>query len=392
MTSVQQSSDVDLWADAHLDEPYGAFTAIRESAPLVWMSAHNAWATARYGVARRVLFDWETFTSTHGAGLAPELNVMLEGTLLASDPPLHDQLRSVLSARLAPKALRSVADFVQKEADNLVRELMAVGRFDAICDLAERYALGVVSELIGLPNEVRGKLLTWGDATLNLLGPLNSRAQESLPIAGEMFTWLEGVVKDDLVEGSMGRDIYLAAEAGKIDQASAPPLLSAYASAALDTTISLIGLAIEVFAQHREAWQRVRADTSMIPAALLEVARYTSPVQWSSRVATVDTDIDGVTVAAGQRVIVLLAAANRDSRHYPDPDTFDIDRKPADHLAFSYGVHSCAGQGLARLEATCLFNALAPRVERIELAGTPVRKFSNLTRGWESLPIQIYSA
>jgi cytochrome P450 len=392
VTSVQESSDVDLWADAQLEQPYGAFTVIRESAPLVWMSAHEAWATARYDVARRVLRDGEGFSSEHGVGLAPELNVMLEGTLLASDPPLHDQLRGVLSARLAPKALRSVADFVQEEADSLVAELSTVGRFDAISDLAERYALGVVSELIGLPQEVRGKLLTWGDATLNLLGPLNSRAQESLPIAGEMFTWLDGVVKEDLVEGSMGRDIYVAAEAGKIGKDSAVPLLSAYASAALDTTISLVGLAIEAFAKHPEAWQRVRADTSMIPAALLEVARYATPVQWTSRVATVDTDIEGVTVAAGQRVIVLLGAANRDSRHYPDPDTFDIDRKPADHLAFSYGVHSCAGQGLARLEATCLFNSLAARVERIELAGTPVRKFSNLTRGWESLPIQIVPA
>jgi cytochrome P450 len=125
---------------------------------------------------------------------------------------------------------------------------------------------------------------------------------------------------------------------------------------------------------------------------LLEVARYASPVQWVSRVATVDTDIDGVTIGAGQRVILLLAGANRDPSHYEDADTFDIDRKPVDHLAFSYGVHSCAGQGLARLEATCLFTALAPRVASFELAGTPVRKLSNLTRGWQSLPIQINPA
>jgi cytochrome P450 len=392
VTSVQQSSDIDLFSDAQLEEPYGVFTAIRESAPVVWMSAHQAWASARYGVARSVLRDWETFSSAQGVGLTPELNAMLEGTLLASDPPLHDQLRGILSARLAPKALRSATDFIQREADDLIAELSSVGRFDAISDLAQRFSLGVVSELIGLPEEVRGKLIEWGDATINLLGPLNGLAQTSLPVAEEMFVWLQGVVKSDLVEGGMGRDIYEAAEAGKIDQASAAPLLSAYVAASLDTTTSLLGLAIGLFTEYPDAWRRVREDTATIPSVLLEVARYASPVQWVSRVATVDTDIDGVTIGAGQRVILLLAGANRDPSHYEDADTFDIDRKPVDHLAFSYGVHSCAGQGLARLEATCLFTALAPRVASFELAGTPIRKLSNLTRGWQSLPIQINPA
>jgi cytochrome P450 len=389
VTSVEQCSDVDLFADAQLEEPYGAFTAIRESAPLVWMSAHQAWATARYDVARRVLTDWESFSSAQGIGLTPELNAMLEGTLLASDPPLHDQLRGVLSARLAPKALRSVANFVRQEADKLVAELTAAGRFDAISDLAEQYSLRVVSELMGLPETVHGRLLAWGDATLNLLGPPNSRNQMSIPIVEEMFDWLESVVKDDLAEGSMGRAIYEAAEAGTIAQESAVPLLSAYASASLDTTISLVGGAVGLFVEYPESWQRVRADTALIPSALLEIARFESPVQWVSRVATVDTDVDGVTVGAGHRVMLLLGAANRDPRHYKDPDTFDLDRKPFDHLAFSYGAHSCAGQGLARLEAESLLTTLAPRVKRFAPAGTPVRKLSNFTRGWQSLPIQI---
>jgi cytochrome P450 len=338
------------------------------------------------------LGNYELFCSSRGIALNPEANVMLDGTLLASDPPLHTQLRGVLSERLAPKALRSATDFIQAEADELVTELSSLGRFDAVGDLAERFALGVVSELIGLPQEVRGRLLAWGDATLNLLGPLNTRAQESLSTVGEMFAWLDSVTKDDLIEGGMGRAIYEAAEAGTIEPSSAPSLLSAYAAAALDTSISLIGLAIDVFAQHPESWHRVRADTSMIPTALLEVARYTTPVRWASRVANVDSDIDGIPVTEGQRVIVLLGGANRDPRHYEDPDTFDIDRRPADHLAFSYGIHSCAGQGLARLEATCLFNALAQRVERFESAGAPVPKLSNLTRGWQSLPVQIHLA
>jgi cytochrome P450 len=392
VASVQETFDVDLFGDDHLKEPYGDLTAIRECAPLVWMSAHEAWATARYDVARRVLGNWEMYCSSRGIALAPESNVMLDRTLLASDPPLHTQLRSVLSERLAPKALRVATDFIQAEADQIAADVSSRGRFDAIGDLAEPFALGVVSHLIGLPESVRGKLLAWGDATLNLLGPLNTRAQESAPAVSEMFAWLDSVVKDDLVEGGMGRAIYEAAEAGTIEPSSAPSLLSAYAAAALDTSISLIGLAVDVFAQHPESWHRVRADTSTIPAALLEVARYTTPVRWVSRIATVDSEIDGIAITEGQRIIVLLGGANRDPRHYKDPDTFDIDRKPADHLAFSYGIHSCAGQGLARLEATCLFSALARHVERFESTGARVLKLSNLTRGWQSLPVQVHLA
>jgi cytochrome P450 len=389
VTSVEKSSDVDLFADQQLREPHDALTAIRESAPLVWMSTDEAWATGRYDVARRVLDDWQNFSSAKGVGLTPELNAMLEGTLLSSDPPLHDQLRGVLSARMAPKALRAVSDFIQSEADKLVAELTAVGRFDAISDLAQRYTIGVVSELIGLPEEIHGRLLAWGDATLNTLGPLNRRTQAALPIAEEMLTWVGALVKDDLPVGSMGRDVYEAAEAGTIGHESVAPLLTAYASAALDTTISLIGGAIGLFVDYPDAWQRVRSNTALIVSALLEIARFETPVQWVSRLATGDIDIDGVTVRAGQRVMVLLGAANRDPRHYENPDVFDIDRKPFDHLAFSYGMHSCAGQGLARLEATCLFTAMAVKMGRLASAGTPVRKLSNLTRGWESLPVQI---
>jgi len=127
-----------------------------------------------------------------------------------------------------------------------------------------------------------------------------------------------------------------------------------------------------------------------VPAAVNEIVRLESPIQCFSRVTTREVDLgDGVVLPAGVRVLHSYGAANRDERHYADPDTFDIRRNPTDHLSFSYGIHACAGQGLARLEAHAILTALAGRVSRLDLDGEPVRALNNITRGFAHLPVRV---
>jgi cytochrome P450 len=166
-------------------------------------------------------------------------------------------------------------------------------------------------------------------------------------------------------------------------------LLAGYVVAAFDTTINLVANGVWLFANHPDQWSALRAEPSLMPFAINEILRMESPIQCFSRVTTRDVDLgDGVVIPAGARVINSYAAANRDERHYPDPDAFDVRRKSADHLSFSYGIHACAGQGLARLEATAVFKALADRVTRIEPDGEPVRALNNITRGFAHLPVR----
>lgn len=393
MTTITLPSDLDLFSDENLTDPYPVYRALRDEAPAVWLERVGCWAVTRYDGVREVLGDWERFSAAQGVGMNDEVNTATQGTILASDPPLHDTLRGVLAESLSPRAIKSLSGSISEQAHRLVDSLVQDGGFDAIGQLARVFPPSIVADLIGFPQDVRPRLLPWGDGVFNALGPVNDRMTSAMPLLQELYGWVYGIQGSDLAEGSMGRAVYDAADRGVIDHASAPQLLVAYTAAAMDTTINAIGSAVWLFSTHPEQWDALRADRSLIPAAFNEVLRFESPVHVFTRVATRDLAIDGTPIAEGDRLMVLYASANRDERHFGDTaDEFDITRDASDQLAFGYGLHGCAGQGFARMEAHALFEALADRVERFEPAGTPKRHLNNFVRGLETLPVTIRKA
>ena len=186
----------------------------------------------------------------------------------------------------------------------------------------------------------------------------------------------------------MGRGIFEAAERGEIPHEACGHIIHQYIAAGMDTTIASIGNAIRHLGSHPDQWAILRQDPSLVPSAFMEVLRYESPVHAFSRLVMEDVDVDGTLVPAGERVAILYASGNRDPRHYEDPDTFDVRRNPVDHLSFGYGVHGCAGQGLAKLEAHAVLSALVERVESFEV-GEGTRTISNMTRSLDSLPMTV---
>ncbi|WP_226356094.1 cytochrome P450 [Pseudonocardia sp. ICBG601] len=387
MTLAAQTprSDVDLFADDTLLDPYPTYRDLRDRGSAVRLDALDAWALPRYDSVRRALGDWEAFSAA-GVALNEPVSQMLVGTVLATDPPAHTALRAVLSDRLGPRAVRPLQRDIAERAETLVDRVLAGGTFDAVADLATAFPFSVVFDLIGLPDEARPNMLRWADATFTVLGPMNARAADGLSAVGEMFSWVGGLTAANLKEGSMGRAIFQAADEGRIKHESCLPLLSAYAAAGLDTTINTISNAVHLFAVHPGEWDRVCADPTLVPSALNEVLRYDAPVQVFGRRATRDVEIDGVVVEEGAQVLVMYGSGNRDERHYPDPDRFDVTRNPTDHLSFGYATHACAGQALARIEAQSIIAALAKRVRRIHI-GTPVRHLNNTVRGLDRLPV-----
>ena len=382
-------TDIDIFGDDVLGDPYPHYKVLRDLGPVVYMEAHDIYAFARYDQVRASLLDWQTFTSAEGMGFNLALNQLTPGNVEASDPPEHDRLRAILMQWLSPRRVRAFADDIELRADRLVAELMERPVVDAVVDLARPFPSLVVTNLVGLSDALRDKLIDWGDATFQCCGPLNERAEAAFPILEDLFTDLMSITKDDLKEDSVGRAIFEAVDAGQVDEDDAFQLLWDYTGPSVDTTIGAIGNIIWQFAENPGQWDLVRQDPSLIPAAINEVLRYDAPLQVLSRLSKREWDAAGTPVPAGARVAVMFASANRDERHYPDPDRFDVRRNPQDHLGFGFGIHHCVGQSLARAEVHAVVQALAKRVRRIESAGEPVRHLNNTMRTLKSLPVQL---
>lgn len=379
------ASDVDLFADDVLVDPYPVYAELRELGPVVHLPRNDVYALTRYEVIRGALADWESFSSTSIA-FNPMANEALTGTSLASDPPVHTQLRATLTENLSPRALRGMKGQIEAKADALVAELVEKGSFEAIDALARAFPLEVVADLIGFKGHVRDNMLRWGQAAMQVLGPMNQRTAENFPIAGELYAWCSQVKATDLAEGSVGRGIFDAEARGTIPPGTAGHIIHQYLGAGVDTTIAAIGNVVALFGSHPDQLDLIREDPSRVPAAFNEVLRFWAPITAWGRRVTKDVDIDGTVVPAGAQVAILLGAGNRDPRHYENPDAFLVERNPVDHLSFGYGPHGCAGQGLARLEAHAVIEALSRRVKRL-VVGPEVRVPSNTTRSIEELPV-----
>ncbi|MFL6055119.1 MAG: cytochrome P450 [Actinoallomurus sp.] len=384
--SAPPVSDLDLFDDKVLIDPYPSYAALRALGGVVRLPANDVYVLTRYDVIRNALGDWESFSSVGTIGFNLMVNEALTGTSLASDPPVHTHLRATLTANLSPRALRGLKDSIDAKADALVEKLVSKGSFEAIDALARALPLDVVADLIGFTGHVRDNMLRWGQAAMQVIGPMNQRTAESFPIAGELYGWCSGVTADDLAPGSVGRGIFEAEARGDIPPNTAGHIIHQYLGAGVDTTIASIGNIVALFAAHPDQLALVRENPSLVPAAFNEALRYWAPVHAWGRRTTRDVEIDGVLVPEGAQVAILFGAGNRDPRHYENADEFLVERNPIDHLSFGYGPHGCAGQGLARLEAHAVIEALSRRVGRL-VVGTEVRVPSNITRSIEELPV-----
>ncbi len=319
-------------------------------------------------------------------GFNPMVNEALTGTSLASDPPEHTRLRATLTENLSPRALRGLKSRIDAKADALVADLVEQGSFEAIDALARAFPLEVVADLIGFTGHVRTNMLRWGQAAMQVIGPMNQRTAESFPIAGELYGWCSAVTAEDLAPGSVGRGIFEAEARGAIPPNTAGHIIHQYLGAGVDTTVAAIGNIVALFGLHPDQLDLVREEPALVPAAFNEALRYWAPVHAWGRRSTRDVEIDGVIVPGGSQIAILFGAGNRDPRHYDRPGEFLVPRNPVDHLSFGYGPHGCAGQGLARLEAHAVIEALARRVGRLVI-GPAVRVPNNTTRSIEELPV-----
>jgi cytochrome P450 len=314
--------------------------------------------------------------------------------LLEADPPRHDAPRRVLTRVLGPRALRRLRDRWFADAEALVDDVLAAGpTVEAVEELSGAFPLRVFPDAVGIPQEGRENLLPYGDHAFNAFGPANDLVAKGEPRVAELSGWVAArCAREVLTDDGFGAQIWAAADRGDITPQQAPLVVRSLLTAGVDTTVHGLSAVLYAFATHPEQWQRLREQPSLARVAFDEAVRWESPVQTFFRTATADVEVDGDVVPEGRKILMFLAAANRDPRRWADPNAFDLSRDPSGHVGFGFGIHQCVGQHVARLEAEALLTALAARVERIELAGPTRRHHNNTLRAWAGLPLRLTRA
>lgn len=388
---------IDPFSVEFFSDPYPAHAVMRDAGTVIWLPTHNVAASARYQEVRQALLDYKTFSSARGVGLADFAlhgRFRLPSLILEADPPIHTRSRSVLTKALSAAVMRSLRESFAAVAEEMVAALVSKGEFDGCVELAEAFPLRVFPDAIGMRAESRHHLLPYGDMVFNSFGPDNDLFRASAVRAQEVFPWVEAeALRKNLRPNGFGVIVYQCADAGEITHDEAHKLVRAVLTAGVDTTVNGIGAALFSLARFPAQWDKLRADPARLSKAAFEEAiRFESPVQTFFRTTTRATELGGITLQEGRKILLFLGAANRDPRQWDSPDEYEIERKVIGHVGFGAGIHVCVGQLLARLEGEVVLQALARRASRIELAGEPVRRFNNTLRGLKHLPLRIHAA
>jgi cytochrome P450 len=386
------TSDYDPFTPEAILDAHTHDGKLRDIAPAVYLERYDVWAVARFEHVQRLLKEHETFTSTDRPFFDPK--AIRPAILLTEDPPEHTRTRAVIMRSLSAPALRKMQEEFDRAAAALVDRLLESGPVvDGHLDIASAYVLEVFPDILGLSKEGRHHLLRFGDAAFNAFGPANEIQKRGMARAAEAIAWVDRSVKRDAVDpDGLGGQMFKAADDGEITEHEAELLVRTLFAAGSDTTIYGIGSMVRAFSENPEQWQILRAERKLVRNAFEEVLRYESPSRFGGRATKDVTDLDGVTLPAGARIMVMFLAAGRDPRKWEEPDTFDIRRKVVGHINLGYGIHACAGQALARIEGQAILNALADRVAAIEPAGEPERAVNFQAHGHEHIPVRLIPA
>ncbi|MGE3803887.1 MAG: cytochrome P450, partial [Gemmataceae bacterium] len=316
--------------------------------------------------------------------------------MLFTDPPKHTRLRGLVKKAFTPPAIGALRPHIQELVDGFLNAVQPHGRMDVMADLAFPLPATVIAGMLGLPAEDRVQMKHWSDELLvyfsadpgQVTPESYQQATRSLAAMTEYFRkiFAERRVqpRDDLLTALQ----QVEAAGDRLNAIELYANTNLLLTAGHETTTSLIGNGVLALLKHPEQLQKLRDDPTLIPHAIEEFIRYDGPVQFTHRVAAEDIEMGGKVIRKGQFIYLLLAAANRDPEHFPDPDRLDVTRPHNKHLGFGMGAHFCLGAPLARLETQIAFTTLLERFPALKLATEQPRYRDNFNlHGLVELPV-----
>jgi cytochrome P450 len=370
----------------YVADPHAYYARLRETAPVqraVLPDGQPVWLLTRYADVEAVFADprmaKDPRTACSAEQLArmpirPETTRYARTNMLSRDPPDHTRLRRLVSKAFTPRMVEQLRPRVQAIADALLDAVADRGEMDVIDEYAFPLPITVIAEMLGIPAADRGRFREWSDAILTAIPPQPANPAAVAALEG-LARYLEARFEerrrapaDDLITG-----LVQAEEAGdKLGRDELQGMAYVLLVAGYETTANLIGSGVLALLQHPDPLAKLRTDPALMPSAVEELLRFTSPVKTSTvRYATADVSVGGVVIPKGEMVLVIITAANRDPARFPSPDALDLARPDNRHLAFGHGIHYCLGAPLARLEGEIAFGTLLRRMPELRLGVAP---------------------
>jgi cytochrome P450 len=375
-------------------DPYPLFRRLRDEAPLYYNERHDFYAVSRADDVERAFADNKRLINGRSDVLEFIKSGMdfPPGMFIFEDPPRHTKHRGLLSRVFTPKKMLGLEPEVRDFCARTLDPLVGSGGFDFVKDYAEIVSSRVIGLMLGIPEAdqqgVRAQLES--HVTTDKPREVNRSNFEGAMYA-QYIDWRETHPSDDLMTAML--NVEFEDETGverKLSRQEVLTFTTLLSGAGNDTTAKLIGWTGKLLSDHPDERRLLVDDPSLIPDAVEETLRYESPGMQNARYAAVDVEFDGGVVPAGSALVCIMASANRDERRFPDPDRFDVRRRPTGFMTFAFGAHFCLGAALARLQGRVALEEMLKRFpEWTVVEEESVIEPTSTTRGWKHLPIVI---
>ncbi len=390
----------DPFSDQYFNDPYDLYRRLRDEAPVYFNEHYGFWALFRYEDVCAAHKDWQTFSSSHGVDLStlntdPKI-IKMYRSIIMMDPPEHDRLRALVSRVFTPRAVGALEPMVREVIQSFLAPFDDAEGFDAVADFSAPFPVEIICRMLGVPEGERQQIRHWLDIGLHREPGQMDPTPEGVQAQMESGSYWQGLTQekrknpgDDMISRLTQVEVDRGdGQMTQLDDGEIAGFTGLLGGAGAETVTKLVGNAVVLFHRYPDQYGKVIEDPSKVPGAVEEILRYYPPSQYQGRFSVRDSVFGGVTVPAGFPTILVTGSATRDERFYDDPDTFEIDRPASLALGLGYGIHSCLGAALARMESRIAIEELAKRWPSYEVdeAGCQRVRMSNVA-GFSSVPV-----
>ena len=391
----------DPFSEEFFNGPWEIYRRMREEAPVYYNEEHDFYALSRHEDVAAAYKDFETYSSAYGLDLATVRSdePLLAKMIILMDPPEHRNMRSLVNKVFTPRAIEAMRTMVTETIDRYILKADPA-RFDVVGDFSAFFPVEVITQMLGVPEEYRQQVREWVDTSLHRepgqidMSEAGMQAiAESMGLYYQLIQERRAKPENDMFSRLVAAEITREdGEAESLDDFEIAGFATLLGGAGAETVTKLVGNAAVTFARFPDQWQKLLNDRGKISSAVEELLRYEPPVHYNVRRSMREVHLHGVTIPEGKPVFLLGGSAHRDPEAFTDADTFDIDRDrtEAQNLGFGYGVHSCLGAALARMETAIALDRLLDFMPRYEVDWEGCRRVAmQNVAGWSHVPVRV---